>query len=120
MATAKRNPSRRSSGKRRFPWASAALVLFAAGAVSWYVFGEGLVGDASAATGYGAKTACSCRYIAGRELGSCKDDFVPGMEVVMLSEDEEARSVTASVPLLYSQTATYRDGFGCVLGEETE
>ena len=120
MATAKRQPVKRSGNGRRFPWPSVALVLVAAAGIGWYMFGEGLVGNASAATGYGAKTACSCRHIAGRELSSCKDDFLPGMGLVMLSEDEEARSVTASVPLIYSQTATYRDGFGCVLAEKTE
>jgi hypothetical protein len=37
------------------------------------------------------------------------------MELVFLSDDEVARSVTAYVPLLASDTARYREGFGCVL-----
>ena len=37
------------------------------------------------------------------------------MELISLSEDAEAKSVTASFPLLESQTATYREGYGCVL-----
>ena len=37
------------------------------------------------------------------------------MEVVFLSEDAEAKSVTARVPLIASATATYREGFGCLL-----
>jgi hypothetical protein len=37
------------------------------------------------------------------------------MSLVRLSEDDRAKSVTASVPLLASETATYREGFGCVL-----
>ena len=48
-------------------------------------------------------------------MKSCQGDFIPGMEAVFLSEDEEAKSVTAWVPLAKSNTATYREGFGCVL-----
>jgi len=86
-------------------------------ALGWWAFGSSVSNKALAGTGYGAKTACSCRHIGGRELSSCSDDFVPGMEFVFLSEDEDAQSVTATVPLIASQTATYREGFGCVLEE---
>jgi hypothetical protein len=37
------------------------------------------------------------------------------MEMVALGEDAQARSVTARFPLLAKQTATYREGWGCVL-----
>jgi hypothetical protein len=37
------------------------------------------------------------------------------MEVVFLSENEEERSVTAYVPLIASETARFREGYGCVL-----
>ena len=72
---------------------------------------------ANALTGaaYGARLGCSCRFVAGRPLGDCRKDFEPGMGFVMLSEDPAAKSVTASVPLLASQTATLREGSGCVL-----
>jgi len=109
-----RQPRYQAQG-RRFPWLSALLVLGIAGAALWWLYGDGLRGYALAGTGYGAKNACSCRYISGRELGSCESDFVPGMAAVFLSEDEDTRSVTASVPLIASQTARYREGYGCVL-----
>ncbi|GGC29235.1 hypothetical protein GCM10011371_15940 [Novosphingobium marinum] len=67
------------------------------------------------AASFGARVACPCRYISGRPLETCKDDFEEGMDLVFLSEDEEARSVTATVPLIASQTATFREGQGCVL-----
>ena len=67
------------------------------------------------ASSYDAKEACSCRYVAGRSLEDCKKDFEPGMQAVFLSDDPEARSVTAYVPLLASETARYRDGPGCLL-----
>jgi len=55
------------------------------------------------------------RFIGGRDLDDCRKDFEPGMGLVTLSEDAEARSVTARFPLLSTQTATYRDGQGCQL-----
>jgi len=37
------------------------------------------------------------------------------MELVSLSDDAEKRSVTATFPLVAQTTATYREGYGCVL-----
>lgn len=64
---------------------------------------------------YGVRVACPCRFIAGRDLASCKDDFRSGFGPLWLSEDAEDKSVTAWSPLLASQTATFREGQGCVL-----
>jgi hypothetical protein len=98
---------------RRWPSFALALVLVGGG-VTWF-YGEEASGMAQAGTSYGAKNACSCRYIAGRELGSCGDDFLPGMEAVFLSEDADEQAVTAYVPLIASNTARYHEGFGCML-----
>ena len=70
---------------------------------------------ASGPLAFGARTACACRYIAGRSLGDCKKDFEPGMQVVFLRDDAEDRSVTAYVPLLASETARFKPGYGCLL-----
>lgn len=70
---------------------------------------------ATTAASFGARTACSCRHIGGRDLSDCTRDFEPGMAMVFLGEDEDARSVTATVPLLARQTATWTPGPGCVL-----
>jgi hypothetical protein len=72
---------------------------------------------ARAVTGasYAARVACPCRFIAGRALSACHGDFEPGIGLAILSEDAEAKSVTAWVPLLASQTATFREGEGCQL-----
>ena len=64
---------------------------------------------------YGARVACSCRYLGGRSLGDCHKDMEGAVAWVSLSEDPTARSVTASYPLLARQTATYREGWGCQL-----
>ncbi len=112
MATAKRGTIGRP---RRRIWLRvllAAVVL--AGAAGWY-YREPIEGYARTGAAFGARTACSCRYVAGRSLADCKKDFEPGMEVVFLSDDEDSRSVTAYVPLIASETAQYRDGPGCLL-----
>ncbi len=84
-------------------------------AVLFWVLRESLMDEAVAGTAYGARVGCSCRYLGGRDLADCEKDFLPGMALIRLSEDDETKSVTASVPLLTSQTATYREGYGCVL-----
>jgi hypothetical protein len=106
MATAKRS-------RRIWPRTLLALAVLL-GALGW-LYREPVAGYTSTGAAFGARTACSCRYIAGRSLEDCKKDFEPGMELVFLSDDEEAKSVTAYVPLLASDTARYREGFGCVL-----
>jgi hypothetical protein len=37
------------------------------------------------------------------------------MALVTLADDPESRSIDASVPLLASRTARYRQGWGCLL-----
>jgi len=110
MATAKRNTI-----PRRRIWPRAVLVLVVlGGAAAWY-YRQPIAGLSTTGAAFGARTVCSCRYVAGRGLADCEKDFEPGMELVFLSDDPEARSVTARVPLLASATARYREGFGCML-----
>lgn len=63
--------------------------------------------------GYGARVACGCRYMGNRSLTDCRKDFEPGMELIQLSEDKAAQSVTASVPLIASRTVRYDKVLGC-------
>lgn len=101
--------------RRRWRWVLGWLVLGLAAALGW--FWQPLNSYALTGVSYGARVACSCRYLGGRSLSDCGKDFEPGMELVMLSEDKEAKSVTARFPLLASQTATFREGEGCRLEE---
>ena len=103
----------RSGKTRRWLWL--ALIAIALLGASWIVFGENFRRTAEAGTAYGARIACSCRFVAGRSLGDCSKDKVAGMELIRLSEDQAAKSVTASIPLVASDTAFYREGYGCVL-----
>ena len=71
--------------------------------------------QAELAVGYGARTACACRYLGNRDLASCATDFEPGMEMVRLTEDADARRITASVPLIAARSARFEVGYGCTL-----
>jgi len=92
----------------------AAFAIFAIAAAAWSnrttIFGYG-----DTATSYSARVACSCRFVAGRSLEDCAKDKLAGMELVTLSDDPQARSVTANFPLIAQTTATYREGYGCML-----
>ena len=111
MATA--NPSTTlPRSRRRRTWLLAGLALLA---LLLAFFWAPLTGYAGVGSAYAARVACSCRYAGGRSLEDCEKDFEPGMELVTLSEDARAKSVTARFPLLASETATYREGWGCVL-----
>lgn len=103
----------RSSKSRLGLWLLA-IIAIVIGAVV-YSYREPINGYAAIGTSYAARVGCSCRFVAGRSLEDCEKDKVAGMELVTLSEDEEAKSVTARFPLVTSTTATYRDGYGCVL-----
>ena len=63
--------------------------------------------------GYAARVGCGCRYIGNRPIGDCKKDFEPGMEQIRLSDDPATKTVTASVPLLVSRSATFDPLLGC-------
>lgn len=110
MATAKTRARR-----RRPTWITVALVVVLALAALGWLYRAPLYGYAETGAAVGARTACSCRYIAGRSLKDCEKDFEPKMEVVFLSDHADTRSVTGYVPLIASETARYRNGYGCVL-----
>lgn len=90
------------------------IVVVAFAALAW-VYRAPIQGYAGVSTSYMARVACSCRFVAGRDLEDCAKDGVAGMEIVSLSENPEAQSVTASIPFVNATTATNREGYGCVL-----
>ncbi len=95
--------------RRRWPWVTLAAF---AGLIAW--FHTPIMGYARTGASFGAHITCSCRYIEGRSLEDCRKDFEKGMGLVMLSDNPAAKSVTARFPLLSAQTATLREGQGCV------
>lgn len=114
MAKSRRSPARHVSGRR---WLWLIVIVLALLGAAWFAWGDGLRRTGGVGVAYGARVACSCRFVAGRSLEDCARDKLEGMELVRFSEDPEARSVTASIPLVASDTAQYREGYGCVLQE---
>lgn len=110
MATAKPLSPRNSGRRKRLAWI-APLIVAGLLAVFWPTLRSYAVAGASV----GARVACSCRYVAGRELSECRADFEPGMGMIVLTQDDAAKSVTARFPLLARETAFFRDGEGCTL-----
>ena len=94
------------------PWAILIGVIFA----GWLVWKfPSFKAQAELGSAYAARVGCSCRYVQDRSLESCQSDFEPGMEMVSLSEDPDARTITGSVPLLASRSARYAGASGCLL-----
>lgn len=82
-----------------------------------YVFWQFPIWHAQAqlGTAYGARMGCSCRFVQGRDIASCRRDAEPGMEMVSIDDVPDAQAVEASVPLLASRTAHFEPGTGCLL-----
>ena len=110
---AKSARSRSSSGSLIGWWIVLAIVT-ALGVAMW-AYREPIAGYTGVSTAYSARVACSCRFVAGRTLEDCAKDKLAGMELVTLAEDADDKSVTARFPLLSETTASYREGYGCVL-----
>ncbi|WOE75029.1 hypothetical protein [Alterisphingorhabdus coralli] len=99
-------------------WLVLALLVVAIVGVLWNL--AAIRSYTNVGSAYSARVVCSCRYVGGRDLTDCEKDLEPGMEVVSLSDDEEAKRVTAYVPLLAEQKAEFREGYGCVLLSKEE
>ncbi|MBK5264385.1 MAG: hypothetical protein JJE34_03990 [Alphaproteobacteria bacterium] len=93
----------------------AALLLACGVALLVWVW-PGLKAQAAAGAAYGARMACSCRYIEGQNMESCTGDMADsGMDMVRLDDNPAIKTVTGSVPLMARRTARLQQGFGCVL-----
>ena len=96
-------------------WLWLAVLVAALLGAAWLAYGGGLAKTGAAGTAYGARVACSCRFVAGRDMDDCAKDKIDGMEMISFSANETTKSVTASIPFIASDTATYREGYGCML-----
>jgi hypothetical protein len=94
--------------KRRVFFVALAAVFAAAGVgYPW------LARSASVGAGYVAKEVCSCMFVGGRSLESCRGDVPESMDRVQ-AEVLEA-GVRGFVPGLADRVARYEPGFGCTL-----
>lgn len=118
MATAKTN-SAGGTGKGRIALYIVGLFILILVGVFFYNL-KFIQGQLDVGTSYGARVACSCHYVGGRDITDCEKDFEPGMEVIGLSLDEEKKRVTASALFMESATAEFREGWGCVILTDEE
>jgi len=114
--TGGRHPIRQPSRWKRDTLLLVLLAVIVALAFGW----SALRTQAIAASAFAARTACICRHVSGLPLASCKADVQAGgygrmASLVTLSEDAQARSVSAGVPLLARQSADFRPERGCQL-----
>lgn len=118
MATAKTNSSG-GTGKGRIALYIVGLFILILVGVFFYNL-KFIQGQLDVGTSYGARVACSCHYVGGRDITDCEKDFEPGMEVIGLSLDDEKKRVTASALFMESATAEFREGWGCVILTDEE
>jgi hypothetical protein len=112
---------RKRSRRKWLPFVlgAAVLALMAGVAAAW--LGWAAMGpEARTATAIAAPTACACRHVSRLPLEQCEAALAaqdlgrPG-EHLSLTEDAGAKTVTASVPLLASQSAQFEIEWGCRL-----
>lgn len=113
MATAKTKSKRRLTKGKIALYIGGLFILVLTGLFFYNL--AFIKGQLDVGTSYGARVACSCHYIGGRDLTDCEKDFEPGMELIGLSIDPDRKRVTASVPLMESATAEFREGWGCIM-----
>jgi len=113
MATVKDTSSTPLSKMRIVIYAAALFVLILIALFAYNY--NSIKGQLDIGTAYGARVACSCHYVGGRDIEDCEKDFEPGMEAISLALDDERKRVTASVLLMESATAEFREGWGCVM-----
>ena len=67
----------------------------------------------SIGAGYVAKEICSCVFVGGRNLDSCRPDIPKSMDRVQIEQSKDR--VRAFVPYLAERIARYEPPYGCVL-----
>jgi hypothetical protein len=95
---------------RRIVIGIVALVLAAGVYFGWRTSVEAGVGAAAM-----AKVACSCVFVDGRSLASCRADDPPGFESIPVTIDETAKTATGTLFGIIKRRATYRESYGCTL-----
>ncbi len=87
-----------------------AIVVAGASSFGWRT---SLAADVGAAAM--AKVVCSCVFVDGRSLASCRADDPPGFESVAVTIDDKAKTATGVLFGIIKRRATYQEGYGCVL-----
>jgi hypothetical protein len=99
------------SRKRWFVIGGLVLAAIVLSSVAWSMQDD--LAYANTASGYVAKTTCSCRHVSGRDWDSCIGDL-PEDARNALTVTEDGNTVRASVLFgIISSASTYDERFGC-------
>lgn len=90
-----------------------AVIIGLIGTSVWHFLIKDTYQIAKVATPFGAKSVCSCRFVAERSMESCLSDFT--LDVSSFTFEESETAVTVSFNGWLPATATYTEGLGCAL-----
>ena len=101
-------------------WLATAIVIAVMIAAGLRAYGTGLVGS-----GYSAEILCGAVFVSGRDPAAVEAEDLsgPGFELLRYFDkrvERDDKRVTASFHGLASQTAIFRDGFGCTRIDGTD
>ena len=94
-------------------WIVGAVAAVAVAGGGYWVWQTSIAADVGAAAM--AKVICSCVFVEGRSLESCRADDPPGFDGVGVSVDAATKSATGDVLGLIKRRATYSEAYGCTL-----
>lgn len=63
-----------------------------------------------------ARTTCSCVFVAGRSLASCRTDWPSGAETIAVRQEDDAVVASAALGLV-SARAVFEQDYGCSFPE---
>ena len=81
----------------------------------WLLVISPAIDTAIAATGYAAKTVCSCLYVEVRDLRACKHELDAGAGGLAVHNDSQAKLVRVHLMLIFAASAVYEPPDGCRL-----
>lgn len=101
-------------------WIGAGAILLAA-VIAGGIWGYGKAAPYARIGGaYIAKQYCSCLFVTGRSEASCTAEFQPDISRFSVSVDRSGLPARAKVTTrlaLFSDEATYADGYGCTVAK---
>lgn len=83
----------------------------------WFLIAHPAIQAAHIATGYVAKTICSCTFVDERDLDACKADLAPGYGSMSIILDRSNNLVRARAGVISRDTAYFDARYGCRLNQ---
>lgn len=96
-------------------WSSIAAIVVALMLIAGGVYAARVADQAGVGAAAIAKVICSCVFVAGRSLESCRADDPPGFEEIPVAIDRTAKTATGTVLGVISRRAAYSEQYGCTL-----